>query len=105
MRTRNLWWLLGRKPRAGTPLFQPPPQPLDWYMDGLVFLIIIFFSYLFIFLSCRPRLECIALASVAVSILTATIPIGIVIERLYSDGFRLTNEKYIVVCTKILRSF
>lgn len=44
-----------------------------------------FFFYLFIFLSCRPRLECMALASVAVSI---------VIERLSSDGFRLTNEKY-----------
>lgn len=54
-------------------------------MDGLVFLLIIFFSYLFIFLSCRPRLECIALAAVAV---------GIVIERLSRDGFRLTNEKY-----------
>lgn len=47
MRTRNLWWLLGRKPRGrNASVSTAAPTALDLYMDGLVFLIIIiiFFS-------------------------------------------------------------
>lgn len=52
-------------------------------MDGLVFLIIIFFffsSYLFIFLSCRPRLECMAWPQ------CGSAGYSIMIERLSADA-------------------